>query len=72
MVMTKVLDDFEKEYYKAYTYGISLNPILNSFQQTVQYQDDMIQSFLKSRLDLVKSDYNSQEEYGSIFMVLLM
>jgi phytoene synthase len=76
-----LIDDFEKEYYKAYTYGISLNPILNSFQQTVKeynITDDMIQSFLKSmKLDLVKSDYNSQEEYeeyiyGSADVVGLM
>jgi hypothetical protein len=41
---------------KAHNYGISLNPILNSFQQTVKeynITDDMIQSFLKSmKLDL--------------------
>jgi phytoene synthase len=76
-----LIDDFEKEYYKAYAYGISLNPILNSFQQTVKeynITDDMIQSFLKSmKLDLVKSDYNSQEEYeeyiyGSADVVGLM
>jgi hypothetical protein len=42
-----------------------LNPILNSFQQTVkQYIDDLVQAFLKSmKLDLIKSDYNSKEEY---------
>ncbi|MBC5841267.1 phytoene/squalene synthase family protein [Flavobacterium sp. F-380] len=76
-----LIDDFEKEYYKAYNLGISLNPILNSFQQTVKeynITDDMIQSFLKSmKLDLVKSDYNSQEEYeeyiyGSADVVGLM
>ena len=31
-----LLDDFEKEYYKALELGISLNPIINSFQQTVK------------------------------------
>jgi phytoene synthase len=76
-----LIDDFEKEYYKAYADGLSLNPILNSFQQTVKeynITDDMIQSFLKSmKLDLVKSDYNSQEEYeeyiyGSADVVGLM
>jgi len=76
-----LIDDFEKEYYKAYNSGISLNPILNSFQHTVKefnITDDMIQSFLKSmKLDLVKSDYNSQEEYeeyiyGSADVVGLM
>jgi hypothetical protein len=36
---------------KAHNYGISLNPILNSFQQTVKeynITDDMIQSSLKA------------------------
>ena len=64
-----LINDFEKEYYKSFDMGISLNPILNSFQQTVkQYNisDDLIQAFLKSmKLDLVKSDYNSKEEYDA-------
>ena len=63
-----LLDDFELEYYKAYETGISLNPILNSFQHTVrQYNitDDMVQAFLKSmRADLTKSVYATQEEYN--------
>lgn len=76
-----LINDFEKEYYKAIEMGISLNPILNSFQHTVkQYNitDDMIQAFLKSmKLDLIKSDYNTQSEYedyiyGSADVVGLM
>lgn len=76
-----LINDFEKEYYKAYDTGISLNPILNSFQQTVkQYNisDDLIQAFMKSmKLDLVKSDYQTQDEYedyiyGSADVVGLM
>lgn len=63
-----LINDFEREYYKAYDSGISLNPILNSFQHTVkQYNitDDLVQAFLKSmKLDLIKSDYNSVEEYN--------
>jgi len=63
-----LLIDFENEYYKAMESGISLNPILNSFQQTVKeynITDDLIQSFLKSmKLDLIKLDYNSKEEYN--------
>lgn len=63
-----LLIDFENEYYKAIKSGISLNPILNSFQQTVKeynITDDLIQSFLKSmKLDLIKLDYNSKEEYN--------
>jgi phytoene/squalene synthetase len=53
------------KYYKSFEAGISLNPILNSFQCTVkEYNtDDLIQAFLK-KLDLVKSDYSSTEEYN--------
>ena len=76
-----LINDFEKEYYKALELGISLNPILNSFQHTVkQYNitDDLVQAFLKSmKLDLIKSNYNTQTEYedyiyGSADVVGLM
>ncbi|RKR11227.1 phytoene/squalene synthetase [Flavobacterium sp. 90] len=76
-----LINDFEKEYYKAFEAGISLNPILNSFQHTVkQYNitDDLVQAFLKSmKLDLIKSNYNTQTEYedyiyGSADVVGLM
>ncbi|WP_291287441.1 phytoene/squalene synthase family protein [Flavobacterium sp.] len=76
-----LIGDFEKEYYKAMEMGISLNPILNSFQHTVkQYNitDDLIQAFLKSmKLDLIKSSYPTQTEYeeyiyGSADVVGLM
>lgn len=76
-----LIEDFEKEYYKAMQLGISLNPILNSFQHTVkQYNitDDLVQAFLRSmKLDLIKSTYNSQAEYedyiyGSADVVGLM
>ncbi|MDW8849015.1 phytoene/squalene synthase family protein [Flavobacterium sp. MMLR14_040] len=76
-----LISDFEKEYYKAIENGISLNPILNSFQHTVkQYNitDDLVQAFLKSmKLDLIKSNYNTQTEYedyiyGSADVVGLM
>jgi phytoene/squalene synthetase len=63
-----LIEDFENDYYKAQKLGVSLNPILNSFMQTVNkynISDDMIQSFLKSmKMDLVKSKYNSKEEYN--------
>jgi len=63
-----LIDDFEKEYYKAMQLGISLNPILNSFQHTVkQYNitDDLVQAFLKSmKLDLIKTTYDTQTEYA--------
>lgn len=77
----ELINDFEKEYYKSYNSGISLNPILNCFQHTVKkynITDDMIQAFLKSmKLDLIKSDYNSKAEYeayiyGSADVVGLM
>jgi phytoene/squalene synthetase len=76
-----LINDFEIEYYKAQKSGISLNPILNSFQQTVtkyNIQDDLVQAFLKSmKLDLIKSDYNNKQEYedyiyGSADVVGLM
>jgi phytoene/squalene synthetase len=76
-----LINDFETDYYKAYNSGISLNPILNSFQQTVKkynISDDLIQAFLKSmKKDLIKLDYNSKAEYeeyiyGSADVVGLM
>jgi phytoene synthase len=64
----ELLDDFEKKYYKALDNGISLNPILNSFQATVKrynITDDLVKSFLKSmRADLSKTAYETQEEYN--------
>lgn len=76
-----LITEFEQEYYKAFDRGISLNPILNSFQQTVKkykITDDLIQAFLKSmKMDLIKSDYHSKSEYedyiyGSADVVGLM
>jgi phytoene/squalene synthetase len=76
-----LINDLEKEYYKAIENRISLNPILNSFQHTVkQYNitDDLVQAFLKSmKLDLIKSNYDTQTEYedyiyGSADVVGLM
>jgi 15-cis-phytoene synthase len=63
-----LIHDFEAEYYKAYHSGISLNPILNSFQQVVKennISDDLIQAFLHSmKLDLVKTEYKNKDEYN--------
>ena len=76
-----LIKDFENEYYKAFDLGISLNPILNSFQKTVKeynITDDLIQAFLKSmKLDLVKKGYENKAEYedyiyGSADVVGLM
>tara|TARA_R110001632_G_scaffold66891_2_gene157294 strand:+ start:14363 stop:15205 length:843 start_codon:yes stop_codon:yes gene_type:complete len=77
----ELLNDFEKEYYKALENGISLNPILNSFQATVKrynITDDLVSAFLKSmRADLSKTTYQTKEEYdeyiyGSADVVGLM
>ena len=63
------MNHFEKDYYLAKEQGISLNPILNSFQQTVnkyQIPDEMVQSFLKSmRADLYKAAYKTKAEYDA-------
>ena len=65
----KLITKFEADYYEALEDGISLNPILNAFQQTVfQYQisDDLVQAFLKSmKADLHKTEYATKEEYDS-------
>lgn len=72
---------FEEDYYKAFSEGISLNPILNAFQQTVkQYNidDHLVQAFLDSmKADLNKTIYTTKEEfdayiYGSADVVGLM
>ena len=77
----QLMEHFERDYYLSKELGISLNPILNSFQQTVkEYKipDEMIQSFLKSmKADLYKTEYQTKEEYdeyiyGSADVVGLM
>lgn len=77
----KLFDRFEEELDRALTEGISLNPILNSFQHTVhKYNIDhsLIHTFMASmRQDLTKSIYTTQEEfndyiYGSADVVGLM
>ena len=77
----QLLTDFEVEYYKALETGISLNPILNSFQATVKeynITDDLVSAFLKSmKADLHKTTYRTKEEYdeyiyGSADVVGLM
>ena len=47
----KLLLKFEQDYYESVKNGISLNPILNSFQQTVNTYNipqEMVDAFLKS------------------------
>ncbi|OAD45042.1 phytoene/squalene synthase family protein [Polaribacter atrinae] len=76
-----LMEHFERDYYLAREHGISLNPILNSFQQTVhkyKIPDEMVQAFLKSmKADLFKTEYQTKEEYeayiyGSADVVGLM
>jgi phytoene/squalene synthetase len=77
----KLFDDFERQMYDAIANKISLNPILNAFQETVHKYDipaHLYESFMNSmRKDLYKSTYNSVEEYeqyiyGSADVVGLM
>ena len=76
----QLLDELEHSYYQALQDGISLNPILNAFQQTVtnyNIDDELIQAFLRSmRRDLHKNIYNENEYrdyiYGSADAVGLM
>ena len=77
----ELLNRFEKELYLSIKQGISLNPILNSFQKTVnKYKIDisLIKSFLKSmRWDLEKKVYENNDDYkeyiyGSADVVGLM
>ena len=77
----ELLDLFEKDLKRSINDKISLNPILNSFQNTVNRNSipkDLIRSFLDSmKMDLEKKEYNSVEEYkkyiyGSADVVGLM
>jgi phytoene synthase len=76
-----LMEHFERDYYLSKELGISLNPILNSFQQTVSrynIPDKMVQAFLKSmKADLHKTEYETKAEYdeyiyGSADVVGLM
>ncbi len=77
----ELLEQFESDYYDAKKNGISLNPILNSFQHTVQkynINDHLVDAFLDSmKADLNQIDYMTKEEYdkyiyGSADVVGLM
>lgn len=60
-----LLEKFREDTYKAIDQGISLNPILNSFQKVVNIYNidrECIETFLKSmKMDLYKRDYSSTE-----------
>lgn len=76
-----LFEKFEKELDDAIRHKISLNPILNSFQNTFHSFDiprHLVDSFMKSmKMDLHKTIYNTDEEYkayiyGSADVVGLM
>lgn len=76
----KLLEKFKKETFQAIAEGISLNPILHSFQQTVRaynIEHRLIHAFFKSmEMDLYRQRYNDEEYreyiYGSAEVVGLM
>ena len=65
----ELLAEFKKETYQAIDRKISLNPILNSFQQTVtafNIDRGLIESFFRSmEMDLNKANY-TESEYKEI------
>jgi phytoene synthase len=77
---SELLDQFQQETFDAISRGISLNPILNSFQQTVNefgIDHELIRAFFRSMAsDLTQNNYDRQgyEEYiyGSAEVVGLM
>ncbi|WP_378185130.1 phytoene/squalene synthase family protein [Aquimarina sp. W85] len=78
---TYLFDDFERQLYEAIDKKISLNPILNAFQETVHryaIPTELYEAFMKSmRLDLHKNNYLTAQElkeyiYGSADVVGLM
>ncbi|MAJ52164.1 MAG: phytoene synthase [Flammeovirgaceae bacterium] len=77
----ELLNQFEKDFYEALKVGISLNPILNSFQRTILKYDidiSLVDAFMRSmKMDLCKTQYSTKEEYeqyiyGSADVVGLM
>jgi phytoene/squalene synthetase len=76
-----LLEDFKRQTYDAIERGISLNPILNSFQETVNkynIDDELIDTFLNSmEMDIDPAESYSQKLYekyilGSAEVVGLM
>lgn len=76
----ELLNEFQADYEKALERRISLNPIINAFQEVVhQYQlQKLVDAFMHSmRMDLYKSDYTTVQDYqeyiyGSADVVGLM
>ena len=77
---SQLLADFKKDTYDAIHRGISLNPILHSFQETVNayhIDHELIEAFFHSmEMDLTRSTYTSDSYkeyiYGSAEVVGLM
>ena len=75
-----LFSEFVADYHKALDRKISLNPILNAFQEVVhRFQlHELVEKFLESmKMDLLKSNYMTKEEYekyiyGSADVVGLM
>lgn len=76
----ELLKEFKNETYKAIKMGISLNPVLHSFQKTVNEYNiswELIEAFFASmEMDLQKADYVAGEYnnyiYGSAEVIGLM
>lgn len=76
----KLLQEFKQETYAAIDRGVSLNPILHSFQSTVKrfrIATELIEAFFNSmEMDLSNTEYNTQGYklyiYGSAEVVGLM
>lgn len=77
----ELLFRFENDYYEALNNGLSLNPVLHSFQyvvKTYRIPDELIQAFLTSmKADLLNNDYSNKAKideyiYGSAEAVGLM
>ncbi len=63
----ELLLEFEENYEKALRRRISMNPILNAFQEVVHQYGlyDLVHSFMESmKMDLHKTEYNSTKEYA--------
>lgn len=76
-----LLNKFESDYYDALKHGISLNPVLHSFQRTVKkyhISSEHVDFFLSSmKKDLLKKEYSDLNEtkdyiYGSADVIGLM
>jgi phytoene synthase len=76
----ELLEDFRAETFQAIRRGLSLNPVLNSFQRTVNeygISDELVQAFFHSmEMDLHRSTYDTlhyrEYIYGSAEVVGLM